>query len=232
MKKYGPNLTLAATMGLLLATSGCSRESNSQNEAAVSTTQEVTASPADNSEMISKNTAAGMNWFGGPVYTGEPALDVTAALVKAGGGPDEFSFEKALLSMLGEDITKAEIAALTQKYGAENVQSFIQGMDFAVASALKRVTDAGISLPEPAKLEGKELAKALIQAGTVSDGTFWSGYLFDKALSHDIHNQVMGDIEAQRGATADLNVHKILNQAMYDAAQALDMKEVKLAALN
>jgi len=105
-------------------------------------------------------------------------------------------------------------------------------MDFSVSDALKRATEAGVKLPEPAKLEGKELAKALIQAGTVPDGTFWSGYLFDKALSHDIHNQVMADIEAERDANADLNVHKILNQAMYDAAQALGMKEVKLASLN
>jgi len=89
--------------------------------------------------MIAKNTAVGMNWFGGPVYTGEPALDVTAALVKAGGGRDAFSFEKALVSMLGDDTTRAEIAALTQKYGAENVQSFVEGMDFAVTAALGHV---------------------------------------------------------------------------------------------
>jgi len=30
----------------------------------------------------------------------------------------------------------------------------------------------------------------------------------------------------------DMAVHKILNQAMYDVAQALDMKDVKLATLN
>jgi len=94
------------------------------------------------------------------------------------------------------------------------------------------VTESGIKLPEPAKLEGADLAKALVQAGTAPDGTFWSGYLFDKALSHDLHNQVMGDIESQRGADADLNVHKILNQAMYDVAQTLGLKEVRLASLH
>lgn len=182
--------------------------------------------------MIARNVAVGMNWFGGPIYTGEPALDVTAALVKAGGGPDAFSFEKALVSMLGEDTTKAEIAALTEKYGAENVRSFVEGMDFAVKAALKRATESGVKFPEPAKLEGQDLAKALVQAGTAPDGTFWSGYLFDKALSHDLHNEVMGDIESQRGAEADLNVHKILNKAMYDVAQALGLKEVKLASLH
>jgi hypothetical protein len=231
MELSGLKVVGAASLGLLLAVAGCSQAPENKDETAASTTPQTTAQ-VDNSDMISKNVAAGMNWFGGPVYKGEPALDVTAALVKAGGGPDNFSFEKALVSMLGAETTKAEVAALTEKYGAENVQSFVQGMDFAVSDALKRATEAGVKLPEPAKLEGKELAKALIQAGTVPDGTFWSGYLFDKALSHDIHNQVMADIEAERDANADLNVHKILNQAMYDAAQALGMKEVKLASLN
>lgn len=232
MKRYGLNFVFAANIGLLLAVAGCSQASKDQNEAVASAAPDTSVARADNSEMIGKNLAAGMNWFGGPVYKGEPALDVTAALVKAGGGAEHFSFEKALVSMLGEDTTKAEVAALTQKYGAENVQSFVQGMDFAVTTALKRATEAGIKLPEPAKLEGQALAKALIQAGTAPDGTFWSGYLFDKALSHDLHNQVMGDIESQRGATADLNVHKVLNQAMYDAAQALGLKDVKLASLH
>lgn len=232
MRMVSMKAILAANIAVLLTISGCSSENKGKDEPAATATSTQAAAPSDNSEMISKNMAAGMNWFGGPTYTGEPVLPVTAALVKAGGGAESFSFEKALISMLGEDTTKAEVAALTQKYGAQNVQSFIQGMDFAVGSALKHATEAGIKMPNPAPLEGKDLAKALIRAGTVPNGTFWSGYLFDKALSHDIHNQVMADIEAQRGPSADLNTHKILNQAMYDAAQALGMKDVKLAALN
>ena len=43
-----------------------------------------------------------INMFGGESYQGEPALAVTAALVKAGGGADDFSFATALVSMLGE----------------------------------------------------------------------------------------------------------------------------------
>lgn len=221
-------VALAVNLGLLMAVAGCSQ--SAKNDDAANTSQETVE--VDNSELISKNVAEGMNWFGGPVYTGEPALAVTAALVKAGGGADSFSFEKALVSMLGAETTTAEVAALSEKYGADNVQSFVEGMDFAVTTALKRATEAGVEFPEPAALEGQELAKALIEAGTAPDGTFWSGLLYDKALSHDLHNQVMGDIEAQRGAAMDLSVHKILNQAMYDAAQALGMKDVKLAPLN
>src|SRR5690625_6948313 len=50
-----------------------------------------------------------------------------------------------------------------------------------------------------------ELTAALVEAGTTPDGTFWSGYLFDKTLSHGIHNQTMPDIAAAISPDADQN---------------------------
>lgn len=176
--------------------------------------------------------AAPVNMFGGASYQGEPALAVTAALVKAGGGAENFSFAKALVSMLGEETVNAEIAKLTKQYGEDEVNAFIAGMDLAIGYSLKHATEAGITLPEPGDLGGAELAKTLVEAGTTPDGTFWSGYLFDKAVSHPIHNQAMADINQSAGFLADKITHKILNQAMYDVAQALGMKEVKLAKLH
>ncbi|HET8586688.1 MAG TPA: hypothetical protein VFM74_02315 [Candidatus Limnocylindria bacterium] len=134
--------------------------------------------------------------------------------------------------MLGEETVNAEVAKLTEQYSADDVKGFIDGMDFAVNDAIKLVTAAGITLPAPADLHGADLAKALVQAGTAPDGTFWSGYLFDQALSHDIHNQVMADIDASVGRDADQLTHKLLNQAMFDVAQALGMTDVQLAALH
>lgn len=172
------------------------------------------------------------NWFGGPIYNGEPALAATAALVKAGGGAEHFSFAAALVSMLGEKTVNAEVAKLTKQYGKTNVDNFIGGMTFAVKDGLKRATEQGVKLPAaPVDLHGAKLASTLVQAGTV-DGTFWSGYLFDKALSHPIHVAVMADIDATSGHGADENTHKILNQAMFDVSQALGHKEVKLASLH
>ncbi|MEO7217136.1 MAG: hypothetical protein ABI026_03010 [Gemmatimonadaceae bacterium] len=172
------------------------------------------------------------NWFGGPIYNGEPALGATAALVKAGGGAEHFSFATALVSMLGEKTVNAEVAKLTKQYGKKSVDDFVGGMTFAVKDGLKRATEKGVKLPAPpADLHGAKLATALVQAGTV-DGTFWSGYLFDKALSHPLHVQVMADIDAKSGHAADDNTHKVLNQAMYDVAQALGHKDVKLASLH
>ena len=135
--------------------------------------------------------------------------------------------------MLGEKTVNGEVAKLNKQYGAKHVTAFINGMTFAVKDGLKRATEQGVKLPEaPADLTGTALAKALVQAGTTTDGTFWSGYLFDKALSHPIHMAVMADIDAKSGHAADENTHKLLNQAMYDVAQALGMKDVKLASLH
>ena len=200
--------------------------------AGVSAVQAQTAAPAAPAAHTSM-TASAMNWFGGEAYNGAPALDVTAALVKAGGGAADFSFSKALVSMLGEKTVKAEVAKLNKQYGEKNVTDFINGMTFAVKDGLMRATEAGVKLPAaPADLKGAKLASTLVTAGTAADGTWWSGLLFDKALSHDLHVKVMQDIDAKYGHGADENTHKILNQAMYDVAQALKVKNVKLASLH
>lgn len=173
------------------------------------------------------------NWFGGPIYKGKPDLAATAALVKAGGGAEHFEFSTALVSMLGQKTVNAEVAKLTRQYGKTAVDNFINGMTFAVKDGLKRATEQGVKLPEaPANLHGAALAKGLVQAGTTPNGTFWSGYLFDHALSHPLHVAVMMDIDNKDGHALDGNVHKILNQAMYDVAQATGDKSVKLASLH
>jgi hypothetical protein len=173
--------------------------------------------------------------FGGPVYTGAPALTVTAALVKAGGGAANFSTANALVSMLGADTVNAEVGKLTKQYGKDEVGTWLKTFDFAVADSLKIATAAGISLPDaPSDLTGAKLVQTLVGAGTASGGTFQIEFLLDKAVSHKIHVQVMNDIDANKdlGKLADLRYHQISNQAFYDVAQALGMKSVKLADLH
>lgn len=193
------------------------------------------ATPPSSTSMasfVANNQQAGNNWFGGAVYQGKPDLAATAALVKAGGGADNFDFSRALVAMLGQDTVNKEVAKLKKQYGAKDVKTFLGGMTFAVQDALKRATEQGIKLPEPADLSGAKLAGGLVELGTAPDGTFWSGYMFDHTISHALHNQVMGDIDAKFGMKADATTHKILNQAMFDVAQALGKKDVKLASFH
>lgn len=216
-RPFASALVIALAASLSIVTAGCTMAS---------------ANTGAQHQHNSSHQSAPINMFGGASYQGAPALAVTAALVKAGGGSANFSFATALVSMLGKDNVNAEVAKLTKQYGDAAVKSFLGGMDLAIILSLKYATEAGIALPEPAALTGAELAKTLVTAGTTPDGTFWSGYLFDKAVSNKIHNLVMVDINEAAGYEADLMTHKILNQAMYDVAQALGMKEVKLASLH
>ena len=171
----------------------------------------------------------GTNRFGGPVYNGKPALAVTVALVKAGGGPKHFSLVTALNHMLGKKTVDTEVTKLTKQYGSKRVTAWVTVMNFYVNDTLKIVKAKGIKLPAPAKLSGMELAQTLVKAGTDSQGTFWAGYLFDHAVSHPIHKRLMDDADTKYGAKWDANAHAITNQAFYDVAQALGNKSVKLA---
>ena len=56
----------------------------------------------------------------------------------------------------------------------------------------------------PAGLKNAKLAATLVGAGTSPDGAFWSGDLFDHALSHKLHNQVMIDVATKFGAQDNL----------------------------
>ena len=171
------------------------------------------------------------NMFGGPVYTGDPALAVTASLVQAGGGPQSFSVATALTSMVGADTVKSELASLTKEYGKKRVDRFIEVFDFAVKDALEKATAAGVTLPD-GTLSGKDLATTLVKAGMDDRGVFWTGFLLDKAVTHKIHTAVMTDIDQKFGMDADKDYHRISNQTHYDLGKALGVDGVKRAPLH
>lgn len=169
--------------------------------------------------------------YGGPVYNGDPALAVTASLVKAGGGPAHYSTATALTSMVGSKLVKAEVGKLTHQYGKASVGSWLSVFDFAVKDALKIATGAGVKLPA-GPLSGHKLASTLVGAGLDTNGTFYTEFLLDKAVTHKIHMQVMEDIDSKFGEPADKNYHRVTNQAMVDVAHALGAKSVKVAKLH
>lgn len=236
----------ALATGLAVSTFACS----SNNQSSTSSETAAPAAMATSGSMggsmsgsmahpkdMGKDTMVGgkmMSRYGGPIYTGAPALTVTASLVAAGGGPVKFSTATALTAMLGKATVDAEVAKLTKQYGAAATAAWLKTFDFAVTDALKVATAKGVKLPAPdPKLTGKALATTLVKAGTAPDGTFQIEYLLDKAVSHAIHVQVMNDIDAAAGygKKADLQYHEISNQAFYDVAEALGMS-VKLAPLH
>jgi hypothetical protein len=177
---------------------------------------------------VAAHAAMDMSRYGGPVWSGKPALNVTASLVQAGGGPAHFSSAKALTAMVGPKLVNAEVGKLTKQYGAAKVKSWLTVFDYAVDDALGIATKAGVKLPK-GNLAGKQLAATLVKAGLDKDGTFYVEYMLDKAVSHKIHVAVMDDIDKKYGAAADSNYHAVTNQAMYDLAHALGAKNVKLA---
>jgi hypothetical protein len=172
-----------------------------------------------------------MSRYGGPAYTGAPALTVTSAFISAGGGVGHFSSAKALTSMLGASTVNAEVAKLSKQYGKARVGKWLAIFDYAVADAVKIATAAKVALPSPT-LKGTELMTTMIKAAMDKDGTVYVELLLDKALTHGIHETVMNDIDKKFSPKDDLDFHRITNQALFDVAKALKIKGAKLAKLH
>jgi hypothetical protein len=149
---------------------------------------------------------------------GAPNLPLTLSLIEAGGGPTKFSTVTLMKTLTGP-VFDAEVKSLTEKYGKDNVASFLTTFDFVISDALRMVTDAKIALPsKPAvdPTDGKALSAALYKAGIDKDGNFDVEYLLDTLVSHGIHDKVMDDIDAKYSRKADQNYHVMLTQAFKD----------------
>jgi hypothetical protein len=164
----------------------------------------------------------------GVMYTGAPDLQAAISLVTAGGAPGNFSVVKAITAMAGAKTANAEVAKLTNQYGAAKVASFVTVQNFAVNDAVKIATAAGVKFPTPT-LHGAALAKRVVGLGLIG-GTYYEGTQLDHLVTSKIHGQVMTDIDQKYGTEADGNYHRIADQAHYDLAQALGVTSVKLAA--
>jgi hypothetical protein len=183
------------------------------------------------SSITASSAATPKSHYGGPVYTGEPDLNLATSFSQAGGGGDKFSMTAAITSMVGEDAETAEMKKLTDQYGKDKVDSWVAISTFAAGDMLRIANKYHAMLPQ-GKLSGTDLAEALVKAGMDKDGTFYTEYMMDKSLSHRVNVQIMDDIDARYGANADSNYHAITNQAMYDLAFAVGVFNAKLAPLH
>ena len=151
-----------------------------------------------------------------------PNLGLAVALADAGGGATAFDSNAFVHSLSGGDAANStEIAALTKKFGAANVASFVKTFDFFASDALASVAKGGMALPAtsvPPTGDSKALFAAFYSAGVMPNGRYDLEYMLDALFSHIVHVQVMNDIDADsaQGPTADANYHLVFTQLMLD----------------
>lgn len=148
----------------------------------------------------------------------EPNLNLTVAVVTAGGGPKHFDAAK-LLGVLAGPNAPAEVARLEREYGATKVRSFVAVFTYAIDDSLAVAQREKIALPskpEPNPKDGGELSGALYEAGTTPSGKFDVGYMLEGLISHPIHHVVMHDIDAKFTPATNADFHVILTTTMKD----------------
>ncbi|MGD0473186.1 MAG: hypothetical protein ABSB70_08200 [Candidatus Velthaea sp.] len=155
-----------------------------------------------------------------------PNLALLAAVIAAGGGPTAFDAQKLLGVLTGNGpSTQTELAALTKRFGAQNLASFFTTFHFVITDAVTQFAADGMALPAspiPDPTDGKALAAALLATGTAPRGSFDVEYLLDGLVSHVVHVAVMNDIDANPdlGPKADANYHAVFAQMMLDVKSA------------
>ncbi len=174
------------------------------------------------------------NEYGGPVYAGPPDLVTAGAFLSAGGGQKTFTARTALNNVIGVQLVDPEITNLQKQYGVAAVNGWLHAFDFTLRDAAAQATAGGVTFPLSAPTHtGKALFIDLARDGTDAGGTFWTGTMLDKLVTHQVHVQTMRNIDASLGAEADATYHKITNQFVYDIAVQLGLGDgVKLAAFH
>ena len=172
------------------------------------------------------------------VYRGFPHLHLTVAgvpaaghpdalsVVDAGGGPKHFDAHRLVAVLAGADAS-AENAKLIKQYGASRVDSFYDVFTFAVDRAVKRAHNMLIPLPkspQPDPKDGRALAAALYGAGITPSGRYDVGYMLEELMSHQIHHDIMGDMDKKFTPPVNADFHVILTTAMLDLKRAYGLR--------
>jgi hypothetical protein len=155
------------------------------------------------------------------VYHGFPHLHLTMAVVDAGGGAAGFDSHRLVKRLAGSQAA-AENAKLTRQYGAVRVASFYGVFTFAVDDALKKAHNMLIPLPkkpDPDPTSGSALASALYHAGMTKAGRYDVGYMLEVLMSHQIHHDIMGDMDKRFTPAVNADFHVILTTAMQDVGR-------------
>ena len=152
------------------------------------------------------------------VYHGLPHLHLTAAVFDAGGGRDHFSAHRLVRTLAGAGYT-AENAKLNRQYGVARVNDFYRVFTFAIDDASKRANSFLIPLPKGAKPDphdGRALSLALYGAGLTPARRFDVGYMLEVLMSHQIHHNIMGDMDKTFTPPVNGDFHVTLTTLMHD----------------
>jgi len=156
------------------------------------------------------------------IYHGFPHLHLTMAVVDAGGGAARFDSHRLVKTLAGAQAS-AENTKLVRQYGASRVDSFYTVFTFAIDDAMKKAHNMLIPLPKtavPDPANGPALAKALYGAGITPSGRYDVGYMLEVLTSHQIHHDIMGDMDKKFTAPVNADFHVILTTAMHDLKRA------------
>lgn len=162
------------------------------------------------------------------------SLDITSALMQAGGGAETFSMKTALVSMLGQDGAASEIAKLEHEYGTKPVQKWLKGSDWLMHEGLTQLRNTGTELPDPSSdLTGIKLAAALVEAGVApGDPRFSTDHYYDHLFSHGINKVLETGMDRKFSARYAKTVFTINDQAMSDVSQQIQTRSSTLAKLH
>lgn len=170
--------------------------------------------------------------YGGGVYLGAPTLNVTASMVRAGGGIGNFSIENALRNAAGDEWVTTELTQLGEKYGRKKVRKWEETFEFCVTDSFSKDDDAGIVMPH-SEMHGRQLGMAMVNAGVDDNNHIFTSELWmDRTESHGVHMKVMDDMDKQFGSDSSGDCHQITNKLFFDMAVHLGMTQVKLAGFN
>lgn len=155
------------------------------------------------------------------IYHGFPHLHLMVAVVAAGGGFKHFEARQLVTALAGSD-ADAENASLVKRFGTERVDSFYRVFTYAVNDATKKAHNMLIPIPksgQPDPADGPAVAAALYGAGTPPGKRFDVGYMLEAIMSHQIHHNIMGDMDRTFTPAANADFHVILTAVMHDLSR-------------
>ena len=151
------------------------------------------------------------------------------SVVTAGGGPSNFSTEKALKLALGRSRYDSEKTKLEGQFGEGKVYRFMAINDFVMGEGLRALELHRGVYYEPTYY-GRETARDWIRAGMDSSGMFSTTRQLDAILGPQIHAEIMKRVDERFGDGASTEYHMIMDQTTADLAADVGLT-VRIAAI-